>query len=89
VKPKTEDGVAHINLTVKNQDGSEMHFKIKRNTKLDKLMNVYCQRQSIARTAIRFLFDGQQIQPDQTPDELHMEDGDAIDAMMHQVGGCM
>ena len=35
----------------------------------------------------RFLFDGKQIQKDQTPTELEMTDGDVIDAFKSQVGG--
>ncbi len=72
---------------MKNQDGTEMHFKIKRNTKLEKLMNVYCQRQSIPKTSIVFLFDGKTVSDSDTPDSLEMEDGDSIDAMLHQTGG--
>jgi small ubiquitin-related modifier len=31
--------------------------------------------------------DGERLRPDQTPEEMDMEDGDCIDAMMEQVGG--
>lgn len=34
----------HMNVTVKGQDGGVVHFKIKRNTPLRKLMNAYCER---------------------------------------------
>merc|ERR1712048_85262 len=88
VKPKAEGDANHINLTVKGQDGTEMHFKIKKNTKLEKLMNVYCQRLSVPRTSIVFLYDGQRANETATPDSLDMEDGDSIDAMLAQVGGC-
>ena len=36
---------------------------------------------------IRFLFDGNRLRDNQTPDELEMEDDDVIDAMLFQVGG--
>jgi small ubiquitin-related modifier len=36
---------------------------------------------------IRFLFDGNRLRENQTPDELEMEDDDVIDAMLFQVGG--
>ena len=38
---------------------------------------------------IRFLFDGQRLRENQTPEELDMEDDDAIDAMLHQIGGTL
>ncbi|KQK11215.1 small ubiquitin-related modifier 1 [Brachypodium distachyon] len=82
-----EGGGAHINLKVKGQDGNEVFFRIKRSTQLKKLMNAYCDRQSVDMTAIAFLFDGRRLRAEQTPDELEMEDGDEIDAMLHQTGG--
>ncbi|CAJ1795046.1 unnamed protein product [Sphenostylis stenocarpa] len=84
---KTSDQGAHINLKVKGQDGNEVFFRIKRSTQLKKLMNAYCDRQSVDFNSIAFLFDGRRLRPEQTPDELEMEDGDEIDAMLHQTGG--
>ena len=40
LKPENE----HINLKVTGQDGSVVHFKIKKNTPLRKLMGAYCNR---------------------------------------------
>ncbi|XP_050204799.1 small ubiquitin-related modifier 1-like [Mercurialis annua] len=85
-KPNNDQG-AHINLKVKAQDGNEVLFRIKRNTQLKKLMNAYCDRQSVEPNAFAFLFDGRRLRAEQTPDELEMEDGDEIDAMLHQTGG--
>ncbi|CAI0379377.1 unnamed protein product [Linum tenue] len=84
---KPADGAAHINLKVKGQDGNEVFFRIKRSTQLKKLMGAYCDRQSVDLNSIAFLFDGRRLRAEQTPDELEMEDGDEIDAMLHQTGG--
>ncbi|KAJ7285460.1 hypothetical protein O6H91_07G027700 [Diphasiastrum complanatum] len=84
---KPGDQGQHINLKVKGQDGNDIFFRIKRSTQLRKLMNAYCDRQSIDFNAIAFLFDGRRLRGEQTPDELEMEDGDEIDAMLHQTGG--
>ncbi|GJN12868.1 hypothetical protein PR202_ga31185 [Eleusine coracana subsp. coracana] len=86
-KKPAGDGV-HINLKVKSQDGNEVFFRIKRSTQLKKLMNAYCDRQSVDMKAMVFLFDGRRLNSEQTPDQLEMEDGDEIDAMLHQTGGC-
>ncbi|OMO89341.1 Ubiquitin [Corchorus capsularis] len=80
---------AHINLKVKGQDGNEVFFRIKRSTQLKKLMSAYCDRQSVDLSSIAFLFDGRRLRGEQTPDELEMEDGDEIDAMLHQTGGAL
>ncbi|MFS7985404.1 putative Ubiquitin-like domain-containing protein [Helianthus anomalus] len=60
----------HINLKVKGQDGTEVFFKIKRSTQLKKLMNAYCDRQSVEINSIAFLFDGRRLRAEQTPDEV-------------------
>ncbi|XP_059670995.1 small ubiquitin-related modifier 2-like [Cornus florida] len=86
-KKPTDDQSADINLTVKGQDGNEVFFKINRSTQLRKLMDAYCDRQSVDRNSVVFLLDGRLLRAKQTPDELEMEDGDEIDAMVHQSGG--
>jgi len=77
----------HINLRVSSQDGSEVFFKIRKNTPMRKLMDAYCARQSIALNSVRFLYDGQRINPEQTPKDLDMEDNDLIDVVLQQTGG--
>merc|ERR1719361_869839 len=84
-QPKKDD--VHINLKVKSQDGNEVYFKVKHTTKLSKLMNAYCNRVGKELSAVRFLFDGERLQPDATPEQLDMEDEDEIDAMVEQHGG--
>eukprot|EP00656_Telonema_subtile_P052479 TRINITY_DN7331_c0_g1_i1.p1 TRINITY_DN7331_c0_g1~~TRINITY_DN7331_c0_g1_i1.p1 ORF type:complete len:121 (+),score=34.23 TRINITY_DN7331_c0_g1_i1:151-513(+) len=69
------------------QDGSEVFFKIKKRTQMKKLMDAYCTRSGQDSAAINFLFEGERIQPTNTPDELEMAEGDVIDAMLQQVGG--
>ena len=77
----------HINIKVKAQDGTEIFFKIKRSTQLKKLMDAYCQRQGLASNQCRFIFDGERLKDDDTPDGLEMENGDEIDVMVEQTGG--
>mmetsp|Transcript_6457 Transcript_6457/g.19104 ORF Transcript_6457/g.19104 Transcript_6457/m.19104 type:complete len:95 (-) Transcript_6457:152-436(-) len=76
----------HINIRVK-QDDNEITFKIKKTTPLKKLMNAYCNRQNLELSQIVFLYEGERIQAEQTPEQLNMSDDDEIDAMIHQVGG--
>ncbi|KAG8380423.1 hypothetical protein BUALT_Bualt06G0013800 [Buddleja alternifolia] len=42
---------------------------IKRSTQLKKLMNTYCDRQSVDFNSIALLFDGRRLHAEQTPDE--------------------
>ncbi|EGF79132.1 hypothetical protein BATDEDRAFT_90152 [Batrachochytrium dendrobatidis JAM81] len=78
----------HINVKVMAPDQGEVFFKIKRSTPLLKLMNAYCERQGKQRGTIRFMYDGNRVEEHATPDQLDMDDGDVIDAMVEQLGGC-
>ncbi|GFE53594.1 ubiquitin [Babesia ovis] len=77
----------HIQIKVRSPDGSEVYFKIKKKTKLEKLMTTYCSRLGQSPDAVRFLFDGDRIKGDSTPEDLGIEHGDIIDAMVQQTGG--
>ncbi|GKD53079.1 small ubiquitin-related modifier 1-like protein, partial [Tanacetum coccineum] len=50
-------------------EGNEVFFRIKRSTQFKKLMNAYCDRQSVEMNSIAFLFDGRRLRADQNPDE--------------------
>ncbi|GJF00421.1 ubiquitin-like protein [Phanerochaete sordida] len=86
-EPKVEDANAPINIKVTTQTGDEVFFKIKRNTKLSKLQGAYANKVGKDVNSIRFLYDGNRIQDDDTPASLDMEDNDTIDVMVEQVGG--
>jgi small ubiquitin-related modifier len=77
----------HINLRVQSQDGSTVHFKIKKNTPMKKLMQAYCDRKGIRMDSIRFVFDGTIITSDHTPVQLEMEEDDCIEVFQQQTGG--
>ena len=47
-----------------------VHFKIKKNTPLKKLMTAYCERQGLSQGAIRFVFDGDNIEETDTPSRV-------------------
>lgn len=83
VKPEA----AQVSLKVVSADGQETFFKIKRATKLAKLMDAYCKKQGTQRAQVRFLFDGKPLDDTKTPDDLQMDDDDAIDAVPEQIGG--
>lgn len=59
----------HLNIKV-TDNNNEVFFKIKRSTKLEKLMNAFCERQGKSIQSVRFLFEGQRVQPTDTPDTV-------------------
>ncbi|KAJ3006508.1 hypothetical protein HKX48_000101 [Thoreauomyces humboldtii] len=80
------DAVQHINLKVVGGDGSEIAFKIKRTTPLQRLMDAYVNKTGQDKGAVRFIIDGNRINGHETPDELEMEDGDMIQVSVQQAG---
>ncbi|KIJ40287.1 hypothetical protein M422DRAFT_32330 [Sphaerobolus stellatus SS14] len=87
LEPKNEDPNAPINIKVVSSTGEEVFFKIKRSTKLTKLQGAYAAKVGKDVNNIRFLYDGERITEEDTPGSLGMEDNDAIDVMVEQVGG--
>ncbi|MGB1601740.1 MAG: ubiquitin-like protein [Promethearchaeia archaeon] len=71
-------------LKVKAKDGTQVHFKIGKTTKLGKLMEAYCERQALALLETHFYFAGTRLHHTQTPEDLNMQDDDVIIAI---VGG--
>ncbi|KAI8138533.1 ubiquitin-related domain-containing protein [Fennellomyces sp. T-0311] len=86
---KKEPGASeHINIKVVGGDNNEVFFKIKQTTPLRKLMDAYCERQGKSLDSVRFLYDGHRVLATDTPQRLDMDDGDTIDVMVEQIGGC-
>ncbi|KEF50815.1 uncharacterized protein A1O9_13135, partial [Exophiala aquamarina CBS 119918] len=65
-RPPTPD--EHLNIKV-TDGNNEVCFKIKRSTKLEKLMKAFCERQSKDPRSARFLFEGQKVRATDTPNE--------------------
>lgn len=59
----------HLNIKV-TDNNNEVFFKIKRSTKLEKLMTAFCERQGKSLQSVRFLFEGQRVQATDTPDTV-------------------
>lgn len=76
----------HLNIKV-TDNNNELMFKIKKSTKLEKLMKAFCDRHGKPPGSVRFVFEGERIQESDTPDKLEMEDGDAIEVFYEQRGG--
>lgn len=76
-----------IEVKVIAQDGNEVHFKVKTTTQLKKLKESYCQRQGVPSNSLKFLFEGQRIADNHTPEELGLEEEDMIEVYQEQTGG--
>ena len=85
---KNPANLVHINVT--SQDFEDIIFKVKKNTKFKKIMDKYCDKFNIQnKDSIKFIFDGENIKNDDTPENLQIEDGDVVEAVTQQVGGIL
>jgi hypothetical protein len=64
-----EGAPEHLNIKV-TDNNTEVFFKIKKHTELGKLMNAFCDRQGKNASACRFLFDGQRVTAQDTPETV-------------------
>ena len=74
-----------ISLKIKDQDGGEIHFRVRHTTVFSSIFTAYCAKKNMSQDGIRFLFDGSRIRGTDTPLSLELEDDDSIDAMMAQI----
>ncbi|XP_012859244.1 small ubiquitin-related modifier 4-like [Echinops telfairi] len=77
----------HIKLKVAGQDDSTVHFKIKRQTPLQKLQKAYGEPWGLSMRQIRFRLDGRPINETHTPAQVGTEDENTPDASLQQTGG--
>jgi hypothetical protein len=68
-QPEPAAGGEHLNIKV-TDGNNEVFFKIKRSTKLDKLMKAFCDRQGKDPQTVRFLVDGVKVRDHDTPDTV-------------------
>jgi small ubiquitin-related modifier len=85
--PGEGDSNSHVNLTVKDPQGEETYFKVRRVTKMKKLFSAFCRKSNTDPNSMRFFYQGERILDDQTPEDLGLRDGDKIDAFVRQVAG--
>jgi len=75
-----------ITINVRDQVGDTMIFRVKKSTKMEKVMNAYAQRRGVAAGALRFLTDSGRVGDEDTCASLELEDDDQIHVMLMQEG---
>ena len=51
------------------------------------MIDSYCNKFGLHSKSVRFIYEGERIKENDTPELLGMEDGDEVDAMVEQHGG--
>ncbi|KAL7105973.1 hypothetical protein ACP275_07G081700 [Erythranthe tilingii] len=80
---------AKIMLSFKSQDETEAYYRCVCDKKIRYLLQSFCKDNGLDYQTVVFLFDGKRVNSNRTPFQLGMEDGDTIDVMLHQDGGCL
>ncbi|KAM7461813.1 hypothetical protein LguiA_029934 [Lonicera macranthoides] len=86
-KMKPSSSADSFNIIIKSQDGKEVVFKIRDNTKLKKVLTAYCSRRFLDYASSRFFINGEFFPHNKTAEELGLKDGAEIEAMVEQTGG--
>jgi hypothetical protein len=85
------DTTTALNIKVVSMGGSEYYFKVKPTTRLTKVLHACAAREGVNPISIRLMFDGQRVPCPgmETPAQCEMEEGDVIDMVYEQQGGCV
>ena len=92
--PEEQDLIAEqkksekITLSFRTAASKEVTLKVKRTVPFERIFKAVVQKlgsRSVEQHS--FLFDGEIIYPENTPDSLDMEDEDQVDIMATQIGG--
>jgi small ubiquitin-related modifier len=76
-----------ITLKVRDQSGTEMFFRVKRNATMEKIMNAYAGRMGVPLSTLRFLDEYlEHIYCEDTQKMHELEDGDLIYVFSEQSG---
>jgi hypothetical protein len=76
-----------VTIFVRDQtDDKPTPFKVKTTTKLNNIFMIYAQRKGVSTESLRFLLEGERLEPDKTLEMYEMEDDDIIYAMLVQSG---
>ena len=79
--PRSRDSEATVTFKVLDALGCEVHFKMAVNVAMRKAFDVYSQKKNIPRTSMRFLLDGEPIDPEHTPEMLDLQENDVINVI--------
>ncbi|GAA5886304.1 hypothetical protein JCM6882_001597 [Rhodosporidiobolus microsporus] len=90
VKP---EGPQHVSLKIKGPGFPELVIKVKKTTKLSKMMTAYCERAGKTQGEVRFMYDGSKLQGHMTVSDLDIDEDEGeevqIDVTQEAVGGSL
>ena len=70
---------AKLLLKLTNPKGYEVSRIVKKSVTMEKVRKSYCKTMEIPTNAVRLVFEGDLLNDGDTPEDLHMEDGDIVE----------
>lgn len=84
VKEEPQDGL--LTITVRSQDRVDVMCRVRPSTPWHQVANAWCARNGVDPVDVRFVFERDRCHPDDTIEQLGLEDGDVVYAMLVQFG---
>ena len=78
------DGTIELKLQTKDRKVQPVMIKIESTDKMEKVMEKFCAESGMERTKLKFFFDGEQLQPGETAEDLDLEGGECIDVHVNE-----
>ncbi|GAA5929969.1 hypothetical protein JCM21900_004770 [Sporobolomyces salmonicolor] len=89
-QPEVKPESSHVSLKIQGSGFPDLVIKVKKTTKLQKMMTAYCDRAGKSINEVRFMHDGAKLHAHQTVADLDLdedEDEAVIDVAQEAVGG--
>ncbi|KAA8494980.1 Small ubiquitin-related modifier 1 [Porphyridium purpureum] len=83
-KPTRSNGYVYLSVHEPRLEGHRKYqFKLKRRRSLGLLFDVYCMEACVPPSAVEFYFMGKRVYPEQTPEELDMDEMGLLSVRIH------
>ena len=76
---EAEDDSIELKLQTKDRKVQPVTIKIEPTDKMEKVMEMFCASSGMVRAKLKFYFDGEQLQPGESAEDLELEGGECID----------
>jgi len=76
-----QDDNRQITIKIRNKSGDEIFLRVKRTTRMCKVMNSYADRRGLPVEDLRFLSAGENVSGDMTAETLDLQENDTIDVI--------
>ncbi|KZO97368.1 hypothetical protein CALVIDRAFT_597668 [Calocera viscosa TUFC12733] len=85
--PAASQGTQKVQIIVKFDDEQQMRVNISRSVPFSKVFYAVETRFRKQSGTVRYHYDGERVNPEDTPTSLELEDGAVIEASLFQIGG--